>query len=70
MKRPSKSSRKHPYSGRQSKIDREAWVHVMCMMISEITHSWPEQHQIEVLDGLLQAIVQRLNWLNEQKLKL
>jgi len=57
---------KHPYTGRQSKIGLEAWVHIMSMMIAEITSTWPPKQQIQVLDGLLQAIVQRLNWLRDR----
>ena len=63
----SRKAKPHPYTGRQSKRDLEAWVFTLQMMIGEIVHSWPAKQQIAVLDGLLQAIVQRLNYLRDRE---
>jgi hypothetical protein len=66
MTKPKKPTQP-PYAGRQSGASLESWVWVMHNMIAEVIHRWPAGQQIEVLDGLLQAIVQRLNWLRDRE---
>jgi hypothetical protein len=52
---------------RLSKAALDGLVYALQAVIADVIHLLPTKQQIQVLDGLLQAIVQRLNWLNDRE---
>jgi hypothetical protein len=60
---------KAPKRQRLSKANLEGLVFALQCMIGDVVRTLPAKQEIQVLDGLLQLIVQRLNWLNERQKK-